>query len=191
MSTFITDKETQLHKDETNWFHLILAVFLPFAIVGLIKTLIVTTFITPTDSMSPTIKPNDRVLASYMWVTPEINRGDIIVFEDTHNWARNLNMKDYYLLKRVIALGGDSIEISQGKLYVNNELVNEPYVWGETGDLPKYVIPQGHVFVMGDNREESIDSRLIHNSKPSTIPIDDIEAKTILIYWPFDELKML
>lgn len=92
-------------------------------------------------------------------------------------------------IKRVIAIPGDTIEIKDGHIYVNGELKNEPYILSTTrGDYPLATVPEGHIFVMGDNRNNSEDSRF---ADVGMVPFDLIKGKAILIFWPLDKLRTL
>lgn len=125
-------------------------------------------------SMEPTLKQKQRVLINklvYTFHPPE--RGDIIVFHPPNN-----NQPDY--IKRLIALPGDTVEIEDGDVYINNIKLHEPYV----EDSPHYsmdsrVIPENNYFVLGDNRNNSNDS---HNGW--TIPRQNIIGKGWLSLWP-------
>ena len=89
-------------------------------------------------------------------------------------------------VKRAIALGGDRIKIKDGKVYVNGIEQKEPYINGSytEGDIDT-IVPPGTVFVMGDNRENSHDSR---SADVSFVPVDDIEGKALFRIWPFNNL---
>ncbi len=130
-------------------------------------------------SMYPTLHEKDRLFTNkivYTFGEPKI--GDIVVLE-----APDDPDKDY--IKRVIALEGDIVEISDGKIYVNDNLLNENYLKKDVytyGDL-KVKVPENEVFVLGDNRNRSAskDSRYF-----GTISIDSIKGKAIYRYYPFD-----
>ena len=119
------------------------------------------------DSMRDTLNSGDRLLLCGLMYTPE--HGDIVVVH------RN---DDTPLIKRVIALEGDTIRIdgSSGIVYRNGEALSEPYVLGgfttTYGMDEEIVIPEGHIFVMGDNRRESLDSRLL-----GSIPMENLVGK--------------
>ncbi|MBQ8699908.1 MAG: signal peptidase I, partial [Schwartzia sp.] len=84
---------------------------------------------------------------------------------------------------------GDTIEIKDGQVYVNSQLMNEPYILSKTrGDYPLAEVPQGHIFVMGDNRNNSEDSRF---ADVGFVPYGLIKGKAILVFWPFDQFKTL
>jgi signal peptidase I len=137
---------------------------------------------------------------SYQFSQPK--KGDIIVFvknEDTKGFVNRYKVfwkdvqlrfqKDYRtnrLIKRVIAVGGDTIDIRDGQVYVNGELLDEPYVKGYTpGMAMEYPleVPQGYVFVMGDNRENSLDSRSF-----GPISLNSVEGKAIFRIYPFSKI---
>jgi signal peptidase I len=102
-------------------------------------------------------------------------RGDIIVLKDPRNPSTDL-------IKRVIGLPGESIEIVDGKVYINDRLLEEPYIEAAWHDSkPKITIPPGEYFVMGDNRDNSLDSR---SSQVGLVPEDLIIGKAMISYWP-------
>ena len=109
----------------------------------------------------------------YNFKEPE--RGDIVIFKYPDDES-----VDY--LKRIIGLPGETVEIISGKVYINGELLDEPYLSEEpTGDFGPYQVPEGSYFMMGDNRAVSKDSRYWHNTYVSK---DKIIAKAFVMYWP-------
>ncbi len=131
-------------------------------------------------SMEHTFYDKNRVcisrISKYM---NDIKKGDIIVFSKT------LNGEKKQLIKRVIATEGDTIKIDRGKIYVNSEEITEDYKTGITMGHIEVTVPENSFFVLGDNREDSIDSRHL-----GTIPINDVIGKVILKIYPFDEIKL-
>ena len=142
-------------------------------------------------TMMPTLHDQDRMIVNKLsFKLGEPERFDIIVFHAPEN-------KDY--IKRVIGLPGDYIEYKDDTLYVNGQAYEEPYLEEykqqvidgpltepftleeKTGEER---VPEGHVFVMGDNRRFSKDSRHI-----GTIPMDEILGKTSIVYWPFSDIR--
>ncbi|PLR97295.1 signal peptidase I [Bacillus sp. T33-2] len=142
-------------------------------------------------SMMPTLKDQDRMIVNKLsYKIGEPNRFDIIVFHAPEN-------KDY--IKRVIGLPGDSIEYKNDTLYVNGKAYEEPYleeykkqvIDGPLTDpftleekIGRDTVPQGQLFVMGDNRRFSKDSRHI-----GTIQIDEVLGRTSYVYWPIQEVR--
>lgn len=148
----------------------------------LIKTFIVGNFWIPSESMVPTIEVNDKVIVtnfSYWFEPPQ--RGDVIVFKYPLD-----KKKDY--IKRCIGLPGETIEFKDSKLYVNGELVEEPYLPEglEFEDYGPIEVPAGQYFMCGDNRNHSADSRVW-----GFLDHKLIIGKAQVVYWPFDRWKTL
>ena len=139
----------------------------------------------PTRSMVPTVNAGDKLLGfrmSYMFSEPQ--RGDVIIF----NHQCYDNAEEESLLKRVIGIPGDKVEVKDGKLYVNSEEVLEDYLAEEmVGSFGPYIVPADSYFVMGDNRNLSDDSRLWDNTY---VHMDEILAKAVWKYSPeFDVIE--
>ncbi len=136
----------------------------------------------PTESMRPTLEVNDRILVeklSYRWSDPK--RGDLIVFNPPA--VLGSQVKDAFV-KRIIGLPGDRIEIKSGHVYVNQQILSEPYL----KEAPQYqmatiVIPPDQYFVLGDNRNNSYDSHFW-----GTVPRENIIGRAIVRTYPFDRL---
>jgi len=152
-------------------------------VFGVVKPFVVEAFYIPTPSMVPTLQINDRVLVNkfiYRFTEPE--RGDIVVFESVEN-------SDEDLIKRVVGLPGDEISVRNGTLFVTGELQKEPYTNENLPDesyFPKTAVPKGHVFVMGDNRANSSDSRVF-----GPLPKKNIEGEAFLRFWPPGRISLL
>lgn len=124
-------------------------------------------------SMEPTLETGERVIVnrlSYKFGTPQI--GDIIVF----HFPRDPS-EEY--IKRVIGLPGDTVQVKNGSVYVNGQLLNESYIDVKTNYTGTWQVPEGQLFVLGDNRNNSSDS---HDW--GTVPMDYVVGKAILVYWP-------
>lgn len=159
----------------------VLIVGAAFILALLIQQFVVKPFFIPSPSMVPTLMEGDRVLVNrfvYRWDAPE--RGDIVVFHPPID-------PDVDYIKRVVAVGGDTVEVRDGRLVVNGKLLEEPYLndGRMEGVYPPDKVPEDHVFVMGDNRNASGDSRIwgpVHEKA--------LLGKAILIYWPLDRLEI-
>ncbi len=129
-------------------------------------------------SMEPNLHNDERLIiekVSYRFHGP--HRGDIIVLKRPYRSSEPL-------IKRVVGLPGDIIEIKDGKVYVNGEPYNEPYLDQATwGTIAPTVVPEEHVFVLGDNRRASNDSRAF-----GVVPYSDIIGHAWLRYWPLDDI---
>lgn len=159
--------------------------------VALVIAFIITTFVRPTlvrgYSMYPTLEENDYLIISRMAYKNDIpDRRNIIVFK-SHLIQENGKGKD--LVKRVIAIPGDHLVIKNSEVYINDELQKEPYISAAytAGDIDM-VIPEGQIFAMGDNRENSMDSR---DPQVGLVSIDDIMGKVILRLYPFNKIGSL
>lgn len=150
-----------------------LAFFLRMFVFGLYSV--------PSESMDPTLKVGDRIVATQPLLDvfipgPRVERGDIVTFKDDEGW---LTIPNSSIVKRVIGLPGDVVEGTEdGDIIVNGELLDEPYLpEGVPGtDFPFYVeVPEGRMWVMGDNRTESADSRWFQRGdKDGTVSLDSV-----------------
>ncbi len=123
----------------------------------LVRSFVAEARIIPTGSMEPTIQISDRVLVDkFFFRRGELQRGDVVVF-----WPPAGVENEYPFIKRLIGLPGDTISISGGELYVNGLPAEEPYVNGQWHDsYGPVTVPAGKLFMMGDNRNGSMDSRV-------------------------------
>ena len=156
-------------------FVIILAV--AFALVfGFVRPFVLEAFRIPSESMVPTLEVGDRVFVNkfiYRFTEPE--RGDIVVFESVNGGEEDL-------IKRVVGVPGDEIEVRSGTLLVNGEPQNEPYLNREIPDDSFFGpsrLSEGEVFVMGDNRANSADSRVF-----GPLPVENIEGEAFMRFWP-------
>ncbi|MFE3143107.1 signal peptidase I [Streptomyces scopuliridis] len=138
----------------------------------------------PTNSMDPTVKAGDRVLAQRI-SGDEVRRGDVVVFKDA-DWA---NMP---MVKRVVAVGGDKIACcdADGRLTVNGTAVEEPYVRGMIGGRASTTdfdatVPEGKLFLLGDERSGSLDSRVhLEDAGQGSVPRSAVDARVDAVAWP-------
>lgn len=148
---------------------------------GLLRFFVLQPYIIPSSSMEPAMIPGDRILVNrlaYRFWAPA--RGDIVVFAYPRDPSRTF-------IKRVIALEGEIVELKDNQVYVNDELVQEPYL--KPGDYPPFdaeTVPMENVFVLGDNRRESGDSR-----EWGVLPKNYLIGKAWLIYNPIQRIKFL
>ncbi|MET8245834.1 signal peptidase I [Streptomyces sp. NPDC005202] len=136
----------------------------------------------PTSSMTPTIDVGDRVLAQRV-DGGEIRRGDVVVFHDT-TWVTNAPV-----VKRVVAVGGDTVSCcKQGKLTVNGKQIDEPYLKGgvaEVTNFPTVTVPKGRLFLLGDERQGSLDSTAhLTDAASGTVSRDAVTARVDAVVWP-------
>jgi signal peptidase I len=172
-------KKTVIREVVSYLFTIALALFL----ITALKLFIVDIYAVPTGSMSPTIAVNDRIIAekiSYHF-TP-IRQFDVVTFIDPINPERTL-------VKRVIAVGGQTVDLRDGYVFVDGTALNEPYtlnrpsyplgtVGGREIRYP-YLVPEGCIWVMGDNRTDSADSRYF-----GSIDVSSVSGRSILVAWP-------
>jgi signal peptidase I len=188
-------------------------------IMMLVRGLLVQSFYIPSGSMEPTLNPEDRILVNKIGGASSLERGDLVVFDGTQTFADraggpgrgsavgrvmgsmasklsiHLNESDY--VKRVVGLPGDHVVCCDptGLLTVNDEAVNEPYLF--PGDSPSdltfdVTVPAERIWVMGDHRSDSADSRA-HLGDPGggMVRLDDVIGRAAMIYWPPGRAGML
>ena len=162
-----------------------------------IRTFVVQAFKIPSGSMIPTLQIGDHILVNklaygvraplwghYMVEFKSPQRGDVVVFIFPED-----RTKDF--IKRVVGVAGDTVEIRGKKVYVNGKAVDDPHAYFEGDNVPGGVqirddygpkkVPANHIFVMGDNRDKSYDSRFW-----GYVSLDDVKGKAFLIYWSWD-----
>jgi signal peptidase I len=192
-------------KPDRFWRELPILLLASLAIAILIKTFLVQAFYIPSISMEPTLQKGDRILVCRICLhTSDIHRGDIIVFSNPHpesgvdrgpvgavlHWlGQGLGVaqpenKDY--IKRVIGLPGDVVELNEGQLYVNGGKVDEPYLDPEVDTRPfgPVTVPAGMLFVLGDNRAHSGDSRFPPPTGLGYVPESTVIGKAFVIVYP-------
>lgn len=158
------------------WIHIL---FLAVAVAGLLNCCVFGIIKVEQYSMEPTLNNGERVYLSkcaYWFSQP--SRGDIIVFFDE---ATEVN-----LIKRIIGLPGDRIEIKNGNVYCNGVLLDEPYLQEQTSGDYETVVPNGKYFCMGDNRNKSMDSR---DERIGCISRSDIMGKAVFVISPLRSIN--
>lgn len=132
-------------------------------------------------SMVPTLQNEEFVLVNrlaYQMGTHQ--RGDIIVFHHPSG------QKQEDLIKRVIGLPGDRVKAESGSIYVNDVQLKEEYIEAAPAYTGEWVVPEGQLFVLGDNRNNSSDSH-----QWGFVQFDDIVGKAVVIYWPLNQMKLI
>ncbi|GAA1765385.1 signal peptidase I [Nostocoides vanveenii] len=191
------------------WVHFLLALVL----VALLRNFVAQSFYVPSGSMIPTLEVGDRVVVSKL--SNDVTRGDIVVFNGTDTFAAgtlerftgtfgkaaaavasvfgvHLNERDY--VKRVIGMPGDHVVCcdAQGKITINGTVINESYlVGGMQPSLQPFDVrvPAGRLWMMGDNRSNSADSRA-HLGDPGggMVPVTDVIGRPVFRYWPLGRM---
>lgn len=154
---------------------LVLAVVLYFGINAISARVRVDGF-----SMNPTLKDGEYVLVSKLsYRLGEPQHGDIIVFKYPGQPSQDL-------IKRIIGLPGDRVIVEGANVYVNEEMLVEPYIAASPVYQGRWQVPEGYLFVLGDNRNDSSDSH-----SWGLLPVENVIGKAILIYWPPPEWNMI
>lgn len=152
-----------------------------------LRTWVIEPFVVPTGSMLPTIQLSDQVLANkFIYRFEDPKPGDIVVFDDPMGEVPTL-------IKRVIAVGGQTVDLRDGKVVVDGKALDEPYTHGQPSDPLKgsdvtfpLTVPKGYIWVMGDNRTKSKDSRWF-----GPIPLKMVRGKAFFTYLPLDRIGPL
>lgn len=131
-------------------------------------------------SMMPTLKPGEFIIVNKMaYKLGEIKGGDIVVFHYPQD-----PREDY--IKRVIGVPGDTITVEGAQVYVNSRPLTEPYIAAPPQYTGTWTVPQGQLFVLGDNRNQSSDSH-----SWGFVPLENLVGKALVIYWPLEQFKIL
>jgi signal peptidase I len=196
-------------------------VIVALAVSLLIKTLLVQFFFIPSGSMENTLQVQDRVAVNKLpFISKNINRGDVVVFRDPANWLPEPfsggenkvtakikeglvlvgvlpNPAKQYLVKRVIGVAGDRVICcsKSGKLTINGKETTEPYIYA--GNKPSEMdfnitVPEGKIWVMGDHRSASADSRYHQDDlNNGFVPVSRITGRAYAIIWPIKNIGII
>jgi len=176
-------------------FEIVETLVLTLIIFLVIQTFVAQPYKVQQQSMEHTLEPDQYVLVDKL--TPRFDtykRGDIVVFTPPPDWSRE---DDTPFIKRVIGLGGDTVDIRDGNVYINDIEIDEPYLYADPqsgppqpttvqGDQSKWVIPEGDLFLMGDHRANSEDSRTF-----GPVAVPQVIGRAWLRYWPLDTFGIL
>ena len=196
-------------------------VIVALAVSLVIKTFLVQFFFIPSGSMENTLQINDRVAVNKVpFIGKSINRGDVVVFRDPDNWLPEPYIGDQnkylakvkeafvavgvlpnptkqYLVKRVIGVAGDKVECcsKNKKLMINGKEINEPYIFaGNSASDTNFnvTVPAGKIWVMGDHRAASADSRYHQEDiNHGMVPTSKVTGKVVGIIWPLKNLGVV
>jgi len=170
---------------------LLIALVIAFALTWCLKTFVLQPYEVPSGSMEPTIMTGDKIFADKVtYFFSSVEKGNIIVFQD-------LVDPDRVLVKRVVGLPGDVIELKNGHVYVNDKWLYEYYTHETETFEPDqgerhveitypFTVPEGCVWVMGDNRTSSADSRVF-----GPVSMDSIQGHVFMVFWPLNEIRIL
>lgn len=153
-----------------------------------LRTFVIEPFNIPSGSMEPTIMTGDMLFAEKISVGNGVEPGQIVTFADPENPSRSL-------IKRCVATAGQTVDLVDGALYVDGAPLDEPYAVGSTLPLQPaadavieypFTVPDGCLWVMGDNRESSLDSRYF-----GAVPESSVSGRALFVYWPFENAGLL
>ncbi|MFC9592022.1 signal peptidase I [Streptomyces sp. NPDC056944] len=203
------------------WIELPFLAGIALVLAFLIKTFLLQAFLIPSGSMQNTLQVDDRVLVDKLtpWFGAEPDRGEVVVFRDPGDWLAGRPVKEptslqkalgfvglmpaageQHLIKRVIGVAGDTVECKgEGPLKVNGKPLTEPYVFqGNTACSTdpegqfKVTVPAGSLWVMGDHRQASQDSRYHQNdARDGMVPVSDVVGRAVVIAWPIPHWSTL
>jgi signal peptidase I len=205
-------------KQRPFWKELPLLIGVALVLALVIKTFLLQAFSIPSESMRDTLKVGDRVLVDKFtpWFGAEPERGEVVVFHDPGGWLPDVpteqnavqtffsfiglmpSANEQDLIKRVIAVGGDTVSCQKGgPVKVNGEALSEPYLRPGTSACDNrpfgpVTVPQDHMWMMGDNRQDSRDSRF-HQTGPhdGMVPVDEAIGRAVVVAWPVDRWSTL
>ena len=200
------------HREETlatTLRELVPLVFSALVLAILIKSFLVQAFFIPSVSMQPTLRPGDRIIVCRICkVFSDVSYGDVVVFSDPHpapheqrgilggfvHWLGEgigvARPEDDDFIKRVVALEGDTWEMRRGVLFVNGARIPERYVAAgrDSRDFGPETVPDGMLFVLGDNRLHSGDSRFPPPGGLGYVPEEKVIGEALVIAWPLDRI---
>ena len=186
------------------WRELPILLGVAILVAVLVRAFVLQTFFIPSESMENTLLINDRVLVNKLvYDFRDPHRGEVIVFTSPVDWRSAPGEEDF--IKRVIGVGGDHLVCcdSQGRITVNGKALDEPYLFHDSNgvadaaseDKFDVVVPSGRLWVMGDHRAASGDSREQYSRHGSldqaTIPVHDVVGRAFVLFWPLGRADWL
>lgn len=165
---------------------LVITLLIAFVIAMVLKCFIVDSCKILSDSMVPTLNKGDRVIVSKIsYIIGEPQRGDVIIFQPPDEVNQGVDF-----IKRVIGLPGETVEVKDGSVYINDIPLEEDYIAAEpTYNFGPVEVPEGEYLVLGDNRNNSLDAHYwLSQGYHAFISQDDIDGKAVFQYYPFDEI---
>ena len=171
---------TRLGEEIKDW---VISILIAVVLAFFIRYFIVELYMVEGPSMRPTLVNGERLVVNkFVYRFKEPEKGEVLIFKYPKDPSRDF-------IKRVIAVAGDTIEIKDSRVFVNGQLLTEPYILERTrSSYPLSTVPHGTIFVMGDNRNNSEDSRF---PDVGFVPLNMIKGKAMMIFWPLDHLKVL
>ncbi|HET8682605.1 MAG TPA: signal peptidase I [Micromonosporaceae bacterium] len=197
----MTDEQT--HKPGSFWRELPILVGVAVVVAVLVRAFVLQTFFIPSESMENTLRIDDRVLVNKLiYDFRDPRRGEIVVFEAPDNWRTNPAKEDF--IKRVIGVGGDRVVCcdEQQRLVINGQPLDEPYLYAYDGEVDRaseepfdITVPPGRLWVMGDHRSHSGDSRdhfvNTRDIDTATVPVRSVVGRAFVIFWPVSNTSWL
>lgn len=193
----VIDEQASSKSRGSFWRELPILLGVAILVAVLVRAFVLQTFFIPSESMEHTLNINDRVLVNklvYNFRDP--HRGEIVVFKSPEDWRSDPREEDF--IKRVIGISGDRVVCcdDKGRLVVNGQPLDEPYLYTDlTGTIDvasedefDVVVPEGRLWVMGDHRSQSGDSREQYSHHgdvmQATITADDVIGRAFVLFWP-------
>ncbi|GIQ68668.1 signal peptidase I [Xylanibacillus composti] len=185
--------QQQASSSKNEWWEWIKALLIAFAIVFLVRHFLFTPTVVSGPSMEPNFYDKERLIVNkIIYDIREPRRGEVIVFHAPEH-------KDF--IKRIIALPGETVQVDGDRIYINGQLLDEPYIeeeiakakangmrYNRLADFSPTEVPEGTVFVLGDNRPNSKDSRF---GDVGFIAYDQIVGRADLVFWPLTQMEIL
>jgi signal peptidase I len=177
------------------WIELPILILVAVIVAVVVRTFLVETFYIPSGSMEQTLLINDRVLVNkviYHLRAPA--RGEVIVFRPPSSWGVGVGKEDF--IKRVVGVGGDEVKCcdAEGRITVNGRPLAENYLYPQDSpSLQSFTVkvPKGRLFVLGDHRSASADSRYHLEADQGTVPVERVVGRAFAIFWPFNRAEWL
>lgn len=197
----MTDEQTR--KPGSFWRELPILVGVAIVVAVLVRAFVLQTFFIPSESMENTLRIDDRVLVNKLvYDFRDPRRGEIVVFEAPSAWRVNPDKEDF--IKRVIGVGGDRVECCDEKqrLVINGQPLDEPYLYADGNGSDRaseepfdITVPAGRLWVMGDHRSHSGDSRdhfvNTRDVDTATVPVSSVIGRAFVIFWPVSNTSWL